>query len=747
MGRALRTRMMWIVCGVSALSTTLALALHDRSLSQDLEVAARARLARAARAASRLTEDHLAATVARYQAISGTPQLRASLELGHAATLAHYAETLRERQGAARIAFLDPGGSLVAGAGDETLDAAALGVEGSALVVHGGHPFAIASVPLGHGDEPGGRLVGVEPLRDASLEEWSDSCGAQLSFVELGATREGLLETTVRSAGPVELRVSSSLDVEQAALRSARWNLLLAGLIALGAAGVAAQVASRSVVRPILALKAAAERIGGGDLTARAGIDRADEIGDVARAFDEMAADLHSTLGQVAEAADQLESTAGRVAALSEGVARATADQSSDNDRAMECIALVRRQLGQLGGSAAESLRTLNESVDGSSVSFRELGKTGEELSRDAGRLVARVVEIAGSIDETLARARDVSRSTQALNDAAEETSLSMEQMAGSMREADLHLGETTALSRRVLEAAESGRAKVRETTEGLQAIHAASVTAEETIRELAQQAEAIGGIVDVIDDVAEDSGLLALNAAIIAAQAGEQGRAFAVVADAIREFAERVGASTKQITDRVRRVQQGTADACTAVARGAETVRRGVEIAAEAGGALDAIAEAARESASRTAQVVGSSARQSAAVQRVAEQMGSVREGVEIIREAGAAQEALHEAVRAASQAVRAGAADVRAATEAQSRGTLRIGESVETVRRTVESMARALEEQLASIRSAGGVLEGSRRYTTLTQASAHEIDEAMRGLHAQVARLRARVAEFRIS
>jgi methyl-accepting chemotaxis protein len=738
--------MLGILCGVSALSTVLALTLHDRSLSRDLEEAARARVARAARAVSRLSESHLAATLARYQAISGTPQLRASLELGHGPTLAHYAEALRERQGASRIALLDRSGTLVAGAGDAELDAEALGVDASALVVHGGRAFAVASVALGNPDAPDGRLVGVEPLGDATLEEWSETCGTLLALVPRGGARAGLVEETVRSLGSVDLRVASSLDVERAALRSARRNLLLAGLIALGFAGIAAQVASGRVVRPILRLRAAAERIGAGDLTARTGIDRADEIGDVARAFDEMAAALRSTLGQVAGAADQLENTAGRVASLSEGVARATADQASDNDRAMQSMALVNRQLGELGASADDSLRTLNESVDGSSHSFRELGRNGEALSRDAGRLVARLVEIAGAIEETLTRARGVSESTQALNDAAEQTSRSMEQMAASMREVDLHLRETTALSAHVLDAAESGRAKVRETTEGLQAIRAASATAEQTIRDLAQQADEIGGIVDVIDDVAEDSGMLAFNAAIISAQAGEQGRAFAVVADAIREFSERVGESTKQIADRVRRVQRGTADACTAVARGAEAVRRGVEIAGEAGAALDTIAEAARESAARTVRIVEGSARQSDAVARVSEQMCSVREGVETIRQAGAAQEALHEAVRSASLAVREGAADVRAATEAQSHGTLRIGDSIETVRRTVESMARALEEQLASIRDAGGLLEGTRRYTALTHASACEIDEAMRGLHAQAEALRARVAEFRI-
>ncbi len=132
--------------------------------------------------------------------------------------------------------------------------------------------------------------------------------------------------------------------------------------------------------------------------------------------------------------------------------------------------------------------------------------------------------------------------------------------------------------------------------------------------------------------------------------------------------------------------------------------------------------------------------------MKRVSEQMCRVREGVDLICRAGAAQEALHEAVRAASLAVRGGAADVSSATEAQARGTARIGESVETVRAAVEYIRRALEEQLASIREASEFLEGARGYTTLTQDSARQIDDAMRGLRAQAGQLRAGVAKFRV-
>jgi methyl-accepting chemotaxis protein len=759
---SLALRMMAIVCVVSGFSTTLALLLQERSLSRDLERAARARLERAEGAAARLVDAHLAALGARYQAISGAPQFRANLEVGDAATLAHYAETLRERQAAARIAFLDPTDALVAGAGDAALDEAILRVRPPALVARGEQVLAVASVPLVAGVPLGasvplvasvplgageaiGRLVAAEPVGEARLAEWSALVGVAVRFSPREAREEGALEAVVRELGELELRVASPLEAERQALRRARGNLVLAGAIALAVALLGGHAAARRLVSPIERLKAAATRIGAGDLTVRLEIDRRDEIGDVARAFDEMGAALRATLGDVTNAADRLESTAGQVASLAEGVTHAAADQAESNQRIAESMSLVSRQLRQLGGAAAGSQHALDQAVDGSSSSVRGLRGAGEELDQNATLLLGRVVEIAQAIDEMIGSARQVADSTRSLSSAAEQTSRSMTDMTDAMQSVDRHLGETKSLSQRVIDAAERGRQQVRVTTDGLEAIHAASTTAEETIRELARQAEAIGQIVDVIDGVAEDSSLLALNAAIIAAQAGERGRAFAVVADEIGEFAGRVRASTKQIAELVERVQRGTTQACTAVERGAQSVRQGVEMAAEAGDALVAILEAANESGARNAQVVTATAAQSVALQRVAEQMERVRQGVDRIEHAGAAQQALHDAVRRSSQAVSAAAGEVRVATDRQGHDMERIGESVETVRVTVQQMRQALEDQLSSIRGAGELLDQSHGSIALTGESAERIDVAMRDLRAQAEQLRMGVRKFR--
>ena len=120
-----------------------------------------------------------------------------------------------------------------------------------------------------------------------------------------------------------------------------------------------------------------------------------------------------------------------------------------------------------------------------------------------------------------------------------------------------------------MVKSAENGQAKVRQTIEGMNEIREATETAEQVIKSLGRRTKEIGAIVDVIDDVADETNLLALNAAIIAAQAGEHGRAFSVVADEIKDLADRVLASTKEIGTLISAVQEESGNAIGAIEKG----------------------------------------------------------------------------------------------------------------------------------------------------------------------------------
>ena len=129
-----------------------------------------------------------------------------------------------------------------------------------------------------------------------------------------------------------------------------------------------------------------------------------------------------------------------------------------------------------------------------------------------------------------------------------------------------------------------------------------------------------------MIDDVADETNLLALNAAIIAAQAGDQGKAFSVVADEIKELADRVLENTQEIGALIRAVQDESQSAAAAMERGASRVKGGVDLAAEAGVALDEITAAARQSGDHIHGIVSAVKEQATASSHIVGLMERVR-------------------------------------------------------------------------------------------------------------------------
>lgn len=734
-------RLLAAMCGVAAASTGLVLALQERSLSADLERAAERRLETAAAATERMLQNHLTMVAERYASVSVTPLFRATLEVDDAPTLTHYADVLLQQYAAARIAFVRPGGRLLAAAGDESLDAGALAIEGRGLLARGAGAYAVVSTPLADA----GRLVAVEPLGPATLALWSELCGARVFLARAGEEPGEELDRVVRDFDGVQLRVAASLRAEREAVANARLNLGLAAGLGLGAAFGVSLLFSRALVRPIREVQAAARRLGGGDLTTTVDTSRGDEIGDVARAFEEMTRDLRGTIGHVSEAADRVEATA---LAISEG-SRRFASVSSEQRRGGEQAACTAEQIEQrvrsIAQSARESAQRLDDAVDGSTASFRELAGSGRVLTQNVTRLRGQADEIIASVGQVARSAGQVARDTEALLPAAESTAERVGQMAGAARAVNAHVEETARLSGSVVEIAEQGRRIARDAVAGMEATRQTIAESERLLLGLRSRGEQIGSILNVIDEVTDQTGLLALNAMIIAAQAGEHGKAFAIVGDEMRALAERVQKSTQEIGDVVRAVQSESAKAAESISRGSARAEEGALRVQESESALAEITRAARESGERMAESAQATAEQLEAATAVQQQMESVREGVGRIRSATREQADASDAVQRSCAVLQDAAQGVEDAVALQTQGTTRIGEIIEAVQRGVRELTGGLEQQVESSRQVAEVVRRSIAHTRSHETSAAEMGEAASGLERQAEALRRAVRRFR--
>jgi methyl-accepting chemotaxis protein len=585
-------------------------------------------------------------------------------------------------------------------------------------------------------------LDGADGLLPPGMTEQVRHAAALASTGEMKARATGAVFSWRKLAdGTVWIAAVSASDLYA---RGTVSELLLATLVAASMifTVILAMCVARDIVMPVAVLRAAAERLASGDLRPAETFESEDELGELVRSFDEMVGALRATIARVASSADGLEARASALGPVCRTLSEATVEQEQGTRRAAESMEQINAQVSGI----AQSSQALNESIEESSSSILELGATGEELNETASLLSSKVDEVSSSIEQMVRSVKQVSENTEALANAAEETSASMEEMATSLREVDTSAAEAVRLSQVVVERAESGRIKVRETIAGMEAIREATETAESVIRNLAGRAVEIGAIVDVIDDVADETNLLALNAAIIAAQSGDHGRAFSVVAEEIKDLAERVLASTKEIGGLIRSVQEEAGKATAAIERGSRSVASGVDLSAEAGMALEEITAASQDSGTRISGIVSSLREQAKAAGHVVDLMERVRGGVDEIREAAAEQNRGNVVVFQGAVTMREVALQVRGTTEEQTRGSVRIRESVEGVRESVERINSALQDQSQACSAAADFLEEVRGRSATHEGATRTVEGVARELLVQAEELRGEVRRFRM-
>ena len=241
-----------------------------------------------------------------------------------------------------------------------------------------------------------------------------------------------------------------------------------------------------------------------------------------------------------------------------------------------------------------------------------------EKLHRSIGELVKTSQPLTGVADDLHRLTTRTTQTTEQQNRATEEVSLVVDEMVSSMQEVSSHASSAAQAADEADQAAKQGRTIVNETVSSINLLASEVERAGEVIRKLEADTNNVGTILDVIRGIAEQTNLLALNAAIEAARAGEQGRGFAVVADEVRTLASRTQDSTKEIQAVIEQLQSAAQSAVVVMNESKERARTSVNQAAKTDESLQAITQRVESIAAMNSQIAGATDRQEQSAQSI---------------------------------------------------------------------------------------------------------------------------------
>jgi methyl-accepting chemotaxis protein len=503
----------------------------------------------------------------------------------------------------------------------------------------------------------------------------------------------------------IEFQLNDAKSLYLSSRSTASMLMLIIPIVSILAGAIVVRFITRSVTIPIKALSTrltsietncVSELVTGlqamerGDLTVKANATTTpiespseDEVGRMCTTFNSMLNKLHQTISAYEQTRASLTQM---VMSVRESAASVAASSSE--------LTEIAQVSGTTAAEIAHSISEVALAADQSANTSQEMAKGSEQQAQSATGATAQMERLGQTIHLVREGGEKASHAAETADEQMKQAAAAVEQVAATSRKmADVAAEASTA--------AKVGGTAVSQTIESMQRIQNQVTASADKVRELDQKSQEIGAIVETIDQIAGQTNLLALNAAIEAARAGEHGKGFAVVADEVRKLAERSAGATKEIGALIESVRLVINEAVHTMQMSNDEVNDGAGRSREAGIALEQILSAA----DRVAQEVESLGSITVAI---SDSVSSVRSTVRTVREVTDEQRQAMLEMAAGSAQVSDDITSVASISQQTAAGAQEMSASAEEVSASAQTVSAAVEQQTASIRKISEAASG---------------------------------------
>ena len=486
------------------------------------------------------------------------------------------------------------------------------------------------------------------------------------------------------------IRLELSMKETEDKIKSVTLNLTLLALLFTMIGTVLAWVFSHKIIFGLKILVDRFKKMSEGDFSQKLPVTSEDELGEVTRSYNALVDQMSLVFQKLQEFSLKLSSISKEISLGSKLIEKGAETTLSSSSQTSQFLDTLNASVKQV----EKEIFQLTLGIEKNATSVIEVGQTTHVVAENMETLSASIHQTINSIGQISTSVKEINNNTDVLSKSAVNTAEETHLLDQIIKDLSRNIETSRSLSDRSLSFAKKGVEDVQSTKEGIEKIREFGIETNKVMQSLGEKTQKIGVILTVINNIAQETNLLALNAAIISSQAGEHGKGFSVVASEIKDLADRTVVSTQEIKGLIRALQEESNQAVNLVKKGGQIIDEGAIRATLASEALTNIIKSAQESSNMVKEISAAVTNQSTASNRISNETSKIAN--EAVRILGIAQQQEQEAVQVykASQLMKEVSVQVKGYTTENSTETRHVTEKMEEIRQMINFVKNAMNE-----------------------------------------------------